>query len=296
MTVSLNMYCKGTDNMIETKDLVIDKAKFSDWEDMYKNVWSRPECAEYMMWNLTKSEEDAKVRIQKTIDFQKSHDAYFVYEKASGKAIGFAGVEKVFSFTYEEAGICLGSGYVGRGYGKQILKALMNYVKEKFGAKEFLYSTREKNIPSRKLAAYFGFTLIGSEDKIDGRDGIPYKMLRYRKSLTETDVGDFGINEMKTMQRSLQMAYRDKWEPIDFETGKNKLLWMIGEIGEIIDIVKKNGGEKACTDDSLRKNLVEEMADVLMYYNDVLLCYGITAEELKESYTEKYKRNLIRWK
>ena len=42
------------------------------------------------------------------------------------------------------------------------------------------------------------------------------------------------------------------------------------------------------------KNL-EEMADVLMYYNDVLLCYGISAEELKQSYSEKYKKNMERW-
>lgn len=32
-----------------------------------------------------------------------------------------------------------------------------------------------------------------------------------------------------------------------------------------------------------------------MYYNDVLLCYGITAEELKKAYTEKYQRNMTRW-
>ena len=63
----------------------------------------------------------------------------------------------------------------------------------------------------------------------------------------------------------------DKWESIGPETGRNKLLWMVGEIGEVIDIVKKNGGTKACTDEKLRKDLVEEMADVLMYYNDVML-------------------------
>lgn len=70
---------------------------------------------------------------------------------------------------------------------------------------------------------------------------------------------------------------------------------MIGEIGEVIDIVKKNGGTKACSDAKLRNNLVEEMADVLMYYNDVMLCYGISAEELKQSYLEKYKKNMGRW-
>ena len=41
--------------------------------------------------------------------------------------------------------------------------------------------------------------------------------------------------------------------------------------------------------------LVDELADVLMYYNDVLLCYGITAEELKRAYTAKFQKNLTRW-
>lgn len=70
---------------------------------------------------------------------------------------------------------------------------------------------------------------------------------------------------------------------------------MIGEIGEVIDIVKKNGGTKASTDEKLRKDLVEEMADVLMFYNDVILCYGISSEELKKTYSEKFKKNLGRW-
>lgn len=106
---------------------------------------------------------------------------------------------------------------------------------------------------------------------------------------------DFTINEMQDMQRKLQGKYKDKWEFIGPEIGKNKLLWMIGEIGEVIDIVKKNGGTKACSDAKLRNDLVEEMADVLMYYNDVMLCYGISAEELKKSYSEKYKKNIERW-
>ena len=70
---------------------------------------------------------------------------------------------------------------------------------------------------------------------------------------------------------------------------------MIGEIGEVIDIVKKHGGEKASSDRDLRRELVEELAEVLMYYNDVLLCYGISAEELKNSYTEKFEKNMKRW-
>ena len=106
---------------------------------------------------------------------------------------------------------------------------------------------------------------------------------------------DFTINEMLLMQSELQERYKDKWEPISPEAGQNKLLWMVGEIGEVIDIVKKNGGGKACGDEEKRAMLIEELADVLMYYNDVLLCYGITAEELKKSYEEKFRRNMERW-
>lgn len=113
-----------------------------------------------------------------------------------------------------------------------------------------------------------------------------------RKRMEETG---FTVKEMLTMQKTLQEHYKSIWEPIGPETGQNKLLWMIGEIGEVIDIVKKNGGTKACSEGKLRKDLVEELADVLMYYNDVLLCYGISEEELKKSYTEKFEKNMTRW-
>ena len=108
-------------------------------------------------------------------------------------------------------------------------------------------------------------------------------------------MNDFGINEMLEMQTSLQEKYKDIWEGISPEVGKNKLLWMLGEIGEVIDIIKKHGGETACKDAELREQLVEELADVLMYYNDVLLCYGISAEELKQSYAHKFEKNMERW-
>ena len=97
------------------------------------------------------------------------------------------------------------------------------------------------------------------------------------------------------MQKELQDKYKEKWERICSETGKNKFLWMIGEIGEVIDIIKKNGDKSAVADSSVREHLIEEMADVLMYYNDVMLCYGITEDELKQAYIEKFQKNMKRW-
>lgn len=108
-------------------------------------------------------------------------------------------------------------------------------------------------------------------------------------------MNDFSFADILDMQRTLQEKYKGQWEPIGPDTGRNKLLWMVGEIGEVIDIVKKHGDSKACTDASLRHDLVEELADVLMYFGDVMLCYGISAQELKETYVAKFQRNMNRW-
>ena len=32
--------------MIETDDLILDKAVFEDWRGIYKNVWSRPDTSQ----------------------------------------------------------------------------------------------------------------------------------------------------------------------------------------------------------------------------------------------------------
>ena len=108
-------------------------------------------------------------------------------------------------------------------------------------------------------------------------------------------LSDFTVDEMLDMQRRLQERYSDIWEGISPEVGRNKLLWMIGEIGEVIEVIKKRGHEPIMDDAAVRAHFVEEMADVLMYYNDMLLCYGITSDELKQVYADKFKRNMTRW-
>jgi len=108
-------------------------------------------------------------------------------------------------------------------------------------------------------------------------------------------MNDFSMKEILEMQRLLQEKYKGRWEPIEPAIGKNKLLWMIGECGEVAEIIKKNGHERIMEEDEIRQHFVEELADVLMYYGDVMNCFGITPEELKASYTEKFQRNMARW-
>lgn len=106
---------------------------------------------------------------------------------------------------------------------------------------------------------------------------------------------DFGFREMQQIQVQLQEKYKDKWKHLSPELGKEQLLWLMIELGEAADIIKKQGSQMIMEDTEVRTHFIEELADVMMYYNDVLLCYGISIDEFSKVYREKHQRNMNRW-
>lgn len=104
------------------------------------------------------------------------------------------------------------------------------------------------------------------------------------------------IRAMREMQERLQARYAGWWEPVDPAHGLNKLMWMIAEVGEAAQIIKRKGADGIMQDKDVRADLVEELCDVLMYFNDVLLCYDVTPEEFEAIYRAKHERNMTRWK
>lgn len=166
--------------MLETKDLILRKAVFDDWHDMYENVWSRKETARYMFWTVTCSEEDAKDRMERTIMFQQNNPhSYIICEKASGRVIGFAGMREVEAGVYEETGIAIGPEFVGRGYGKQILTALVEKAFSELNGERFHSCCRSANEASRRLQRSCGFVFSHTEDCVDKRDGSAYVLEHY---------------------------------------------------------------------------------------------------------------------
>ena len=166
--------------MLQTRDLFLAKAKYDDWYDIYINLWCHDISAKYMLWNPTKSEEQAISRIGKTLEYQKKEPySYFVYEKESGKAIGFAGMIQIEENVYEDTGIALGPAFIGKGYGKQILMALLKEAFDDLHAIKFIVSCRSANIASRKLISACGFNYIKSENRVDSRNGENYILELY---------------------------------------------------------------------------------------------------------------------
>ncbi len=108
-------------------------------------------------------------------------------------------------------------------------------------------------------------------------------------------MSNFGFEEMQAIQKELQEKYMDQWGGLSLEKGRDKLLWMMIEAGEIADIIKKDGDKKIIDDVEVRNHFIEEICDVFMYLNDVMLCYSITSEEIERVYLEKHHKNMKRW-
>ncbi len=105
---------------------------------------------------------------------------------------------------------------------------------------------------------------------------------------------DLSVSQMMKMQQELFEQHKDTWSPREPEFGKDHILFMIEEIGETIAVLKKKGSGEVMQDANVCAAFLEELADVLMYYTDVLLCLHITPEEMAEAYQKKHLRNIHR--
>ena len=108
-------------------------------------------------------------------------------------------------------------------------------------------------------------------------------------------MGAFSLEQMQQIQRELREKYKDKWGGLYPAKGRDQLLWMMIEAGEVADIIKKKDDDRIMEDEEVRRNFIEELCDVLMYFNDIMLCYSISPEELEKVYLEKHHKNMGRW-
>lgn len=107
-------------------------------------------------------------------------------------------------------------------------------------------------------------------------------------------MSDLKISEMQKMQKDLWEKHKLEWSPMEPVYGRNFFLWMIEEMGEAISIIKKKGEEKIMSSPPVRSKFVEELADILMYYNEILLRYNISSEEISNAYLKKHNKNMSR--
>jgi NTP pyrophosphatase (non-canonical NTP hydrolase) len=115
-----------------------------------------------------------------------------------------------------------------------------------------------------------------------------------REFVEGNNMADIKVSDMMKMQMELFEKHKDTWSPIEAQYGRNSILWMMEEVGEVIALIKKKGEAEIVSEPSIRSLFVEEISDVLMYYIDTLLRYGISADEISDAYIKKHFKNMGR--
>ena len=153
-------------NRIEGEHIVLRKARFSDYESMLKNIWSDEDIYKWMLFKPTFTKDEAIDRINRTINFQRDHYAYFVALKDTDEPIGFCGIKEYDTNKYEECGICISKRYQGNGYGKEVVSLLLVLAFNKLNGDTFRYGYFIDNIKSKSVSDYFGFKYDHREELI----------------------------------------------------------------------------------------------------------------------------------
>ncbi len=56
---------------LETKDLILRKAKQEDLKSIFNNYWCSEKSSKYMLWVPQKNLQEAQERLNRTFEFQK---------------------------------------------------------------------------------------------------------------------------------------------------------------------------------------------------------------------------------
>ena len=173
------------DVQLETKDLIIRKAKKEDYTSLLKNYWSKERTAKFMLWKPIFTETEAVERIEKTIAFEVDKPCFIITEKFSGECIGMVGFLEEQPNVYGDCGMGIGCDFVGRGYGSQTLSKMLEYLFETCKAEKVIYTSMKENISSISLQQKFNFKYIQTVQKVRDYDKLNYEMNIYE--LTKND-------------------------------------------------------------------------------------------------------------
>ena len=149
---------------IITDRLIIRKAKFDDLDSIYNNIWSDEVIASNMLWEVTKTREDAITRMERTINYQSNNYAYFICLKDTNEAIGFSGIKEIDKDIYEDAGLCIATKYQGMGFAKEVISAFIDLIFNELNGKRFIYGCFNTNEKSRNVCLKLGFNYLDSKE------------------------------------------------------------------------------------------------------------------------------------
>jgi len=145
----------------KTERLTIRRIAADDWKSI-QSIWADFNQSPMHVYDTPHDTEDAPVqrRIQKWAAFHESTEHMFFAVCLEDAVIGYVAFN--IRENGHEIGYCFHSDYHGKGYAKESMLALFDYVKS-LGINRLTAGTAIQNLPSVSLLRSLGFELIETE-------------------------------------------------------------------------------------------------------------------------------------
>ena len=147
--------------ILKTERLIIRHIEPDDWKSI-KEIWKDFNSSPFSQYDMPHNtdDDDVRQRIEKWAAASNGTEHIFFAVCLNKTVIGF------FSFNIREnsheLGYCFHSKYQGKGYAKESLKALIEYLPA-IGIKKLSAGTAINNTPSVSLLKSLGFELTETE-------------------------------------------------------------------------------------------------------------------------------------
>lgn len=159
----------GNNESIIGDNIILRCALENDYLSML-HVWGDPDVYKWMLYTPTTTIPDAIERNKRSMEYQKTHYAYYIAKKDTNEAIGLCAIREYEKGKYEECGIAIAKKYHGLGYGKEVLKLLLDLAFLRLDGESFRYGYFNDNLKSKHLAEHFHFKFNENEEMVRGWD------------------------------------------------------------------------------------------------------------------------------
>lgn len=268
---------------LETPRLNLRQLQMEDIYEYYERLFGDADVARFMLFEPHQDISESMADLEEKLAAYEEGKFYCwaVAEKEDDSLIGLIRLVRLdeasdtCSFVY-----MLGCNYWNRGYGTEMLKAVIRFAFEELDVERIVADHMEKNAASGAVMRKAGMTHIatdaGKYEKFGTvQDAIVYEIRNEgRKSL--------GANEYQKLAMGLLNPTLDRKETLI-----NGVMGLCGEAGEAIDIVKKWLAQGHALD---KEKLAEELGDIAWYLAETAYALDIPLEKILQGNIDKLKK------
>ena len=268
---------------LETERLHLRQLQMEDVYEYYERLFGDADVSRYMNFQPHQDISESLESLQRKLD-RYGEPGFYCWAVTEKEEDGLIGLAELLRFD-ETDNSCsfvylLGCNYWNRGYGTEVLKAVIRFAFEELEVERITADHMTKNAASGAVMRKAGMKHIGTEAEKYEKLGMKLDAEVYeirnenRKPLT--------ANEYQTLALKTLNPALDKKDVLI-----NGVMGLCGESGEAIDIVKKWLAQGHELD---KEKLAKELGDIAWYLAETAWALDIPLEKILRMNLDKLKK------